>query len=125
MVDRQYINPGTPVAGPYTPAVIAGNLIFVSGQIPSPDSSGIQDQTTNVLEKIKFLLESCGSSVKDIVKTTVYLKNLEEFKEMNESYRFFFEKNNGKENFPARSTVLANPPLEGVKIEIEAIAVLK
>ncbi|MBN1800344.1 MAG: RidA family protein [Candidatus Lokiarchaeota archaeon] len=124
MVDRQYINPGTPVAGPYTPAVIAGDLIFVSGQIPSHDCLGIRDQTTSALEKIKFLLESCGSKVENIVKTTIYLKNLENFKDMNESYKYFFLQNGVSENFPARSTVQAIPPVISVDIEIEAIAVL-
>ncbi|MFX1397897.1 MAG: RidA family protein [Promethearchaeota archaeon] len=122
MVDLEFINPGTPVAGPYSPMVIAGNLIFVSGQVPAPDLDNVRDQTASALEKIKSLLKSCGSNVGNIVKTTVYLKDMEEFKEMNDAYKDFFKQNGIVENFPARSTIQASPPLLVAKLEIDAIA---
>ncbi len=124
MVNIEYINPGTPVAGPYTPAIKAGNLIFISGQIADKDVKEIGKQTKNILEKIKHILKVCNASINNLVKVSVYLTNIEDFQEMNEEYKAFFI-NNGMENkFPARTTVQARPPLLNINIEIDAIAVV-
>lgn len=124
MVNIEYLNPGTPVAGPYTPIIKAGNLIFISGQIPEQEIDGIREQTMNVLKKIKLLLESSGAGISNVVKVNVYLKNIENFKEMNDGYKEFFMNNGIKEKFPTRTTVQAQPPINGVDLEIDAIAVL-
>ncbi|MFX0071981.1 MAG: RidA family protein [Candidatus Hermodarchaeota archaeon] len=126
MVDIEYVNPGTPVAGPYTPAVKLGNLIFVSGQGPAAGTDNIEDQTRSELEKIKTIVESAGSSVSEIVKTTVFLKNVKDFDKMNQIYKQFFEENGASGKYPARSTVeVSNLPGPTMLIEIDAIAAIK
>jgi 2-iminobutanoate/2-iminopropanoate deaminase len=124
MVNVEYINPGIPVAGPYTPVIKAGNLIFISGQIADKDVKEIGKQTNNILEKIKHLLEVSNASIKNLVKITVYLANIEDFQKMNEGYKAFFINNNIKDKFPTRTTVQARPPLISIDIEIDAIAVI-
>ncbi len=125
MVDIEYINPGTPVAGPYTPATKVGNLIFVSGQGPAQGATDIKEQTLTELESIKKIVEAAGSKVSNIVKVTVFLKNIKDFGKMNRTYRKFFESNGVSEKFPARTTVeVANLPVQGMLIEIEAIAAI-
>ncbi|MFX1273796.1 MAG: RidA family protein [Promethearchaeota archaeon] len=124
MVNIEYFNPGPPAAGPYTPVIKVGNLIFISGQIPEQENDGIREQTKNVLKKIKVLLESSGASISNVVKVNIYLKNIEDFKEMNDGYKEFFMNNGIKEKFPARTTVQAQPPIDGVDLEIDAIAVV-
>lgn len=110
--------------GPYSQAIHIGNLIFTAGQIPmEPETgrvlaeSGIQEQTEQVLRNLQAVLEAGGSSLEQIVKTTVFLQNMDDFGAMNEVYARFFPANP-----PARSAVeVARLPL-GVRIEIEAIA---
>jgi 2-iminobutanoate/2-iminopropanoate deaminase len=126
MVNVEYIRPGTPVAGPYTPGVKAGNFLFVSGQGPAAGTSDIKDQTLTVLENIKKIVEAAGLKVSDIIKTTVFLKDIKDFGKMNRAYQKFFEDNGVKESFPARSTFqVANLPAPIMLIEIEAIAVIR
>lgn len=122
MVNIKHINPGTPVAGPYTPVIKAGNLIFISGQIADQEIKEIEKQTINVLEKIKYLLESCNATVKNIVKVNIFLANIEYFQEMNEGYKTFFLNNGIKNKFPTRTTVQAQPALKSFDIEIDVIA---
>jgi 2-iminobutanoate/2-iminopropanoate deaminase len=124
MVNFEIIDSGTPVAGPYNLGIKAGNLLFLSGQVTTPEARDIKEQTFAAFEKIKKVLETAGASVSNIVKVTVFLKNISDFKEMNEAYREFFEKNGVSEKFPARSTVEATCPLPNGLIEIDAIAVL-
>ncbi len=124
MVNIEHLNPGVPIAGPYTPVIKAGNLLFISGQIADQGIEEVREQTTNVLEKINFLLESCNVALKNLIKVNVYLTNIEDFQEMNEAYRAFFLKYGVKENFPTRTTIQAQPPIKGFCIEIDAIAVL-
>jgi 2-iminobutanoate/2-iminopropanoate deaminase len=125
MTDSQIINPGIPVAGPYSPGIKAGNLLFISGQGPAEGDLNIESQTTSTLEKIKKIVEIAGGNISDIVRTTVYLKNISEFKEMNQKYKTFFEQNGVTEKFPSRVTVeVSNLPLRTMLIEISAIAVL-
>lgn len=122
----EYIRPGTPVAGPYTPGVKTGNLLFVSGQGPAVGTDNIKDQTRTVLENVKTVVEAAGLKVANIVKTTVFLKDIKDFGKMNRTYKKFFEDNGVTENFPARTTVeVANLPAAGMLVEIEAIAIVK
>jgi 2-iminobutanoate/2-iminopropanoate deaminase len=108
--------------GPYSVAVNYGNLIFTSGQIPL-DKKGnvvgtnIKTQTRQTIENLKNILEENGSSIEQVIKTTVYLKDITEFTEMNEVYNEYFE-----DSAPARSTLEAARLPKDVKIEIDIIA---
>jgi len=124
MNNIEVIDTGTPKAGPYSLGIKAGNLVFLSGQVTDLVTKDLKEQTLTALEKIKKVLEAAGASVSNIVKTTVYLKNMSDFKEMNGAYKDFFLQNSVKEKFPARTTVEATCPLPNGLIEIDAIAVL-
>jgi 2-iminobutanoate/2-iminopropanoate deaminase len=108
--------------GPYSQAVRAGNMIFLSGQIPLNPSNGqlvegtIQHQTERVLENIKAVVESMGLTLEHVVKTTVFLKSLVDFPQMNEVYAKYFPANP-----PARSTVEVARLPRDVQVEIDAI----
>jgi len=111
--------------GPYSQAIQAGNLIFLSGQIPiDPEigelvKGGIRQQTTRVLENIKGIVESQGIKMENVIKTTVFLKDMGSFNQMNEVYATYFP------SFPpARSTVEVGRLPREVEIEIEAIALI-
>ena len=108
--------------GPYSQGVSFGDLIFTSGQIPvNPASSeipsGIKEQTKQVLSNISAVLEAAGSSMDKVLKTTVYIKDMNDFAAMNEVYSSFF-----KEPFPARTTVEVSRLPKDVFVEIEAVA---
>ncbi len=111
--------------GPYSQGIRAGALIFVSGQIPINPATGevidgdIRTQTRRVIENLKGILEAAGSSLEDIVKTTIFLTSMEDYGAVNEVYAEFF-----KGSRPARSTVEASRLPKGVRIEIEAIAIV-
>ena len=117
--------PGAPAPrGPYSPAVRAGDYIFVSGQIAVDPITNetklgdIQSETRQVLNNIKNILEGCGSSLADVVRCGVYLTNVGDFQPMNEIYSEFF----GSAK-PARTTIIvASLPLKEAKIEIDAVA---
>lgn len=116
---KQFI--GDPLPVPLTQAVQVGNMLFLSGQVPThPDGSipdGIAAQTELVLQKLGKVAELAGFTHADFVKTTVFLRNMSDFDGMNEVYRKFFPS-----NFPARSCVRAEVAI-AADIEIEAIAV--
>ena len=109
--------------GPYSQAVRFGKFLFISGQIPiNPDTNetvkgSIEDQTTQVISNIKAILESAGMDLGDVVKTTLFLKSLEDFDKVNNVYKMYF-----KDNPPARSTVEVSRLPKDADIEIEAIA---
>jgi 2-iminobutanoate/2-iminopropanoate deaminase len=109
--------------GPYSQAVRAGGFIFCSGQIPFDPATGefvpggIQEQTEQVLRNLMAVLEAAGSSLDRVVKTTVFLSDLNDFGAMNEIYGRFFS-----EACPARSTIEAGRLPRDARIEIEAIA---
>ena len=115
----------TRAIGPYSQAVRAGNIIFASGQIPIDPATGefvaggIVEQTDQVLRNLAAVLEAANSSLTQIVKTTVFLADMNDFTAMNEVYGRFFD-----ENPPARATVQAARLPRDAKVEIEAIAVL-
>jgi len=110
--------------GPYSQAVKANGFIFVSGQIPiDPDTCAIvkediAEQTIRVIKNIKNILESAGSGLEYVVKTTVYLRDLKKFDDMNRVYGGFFTS-----LFPARATVEVSNLPKGVDIEIDAVAI--
>lgn len=115
---------GAPAAiGPYSQAVVSGGLAFLSGQIPLDPATGqmveggIAVQTARVLENIRAVLEACGSSFDQVLKTTVYLQDLREFAAMNEVYARYFPTAP-----PARSTVEAARLPRDARIEIDLIA---
>jgi len=122
MVDIEEVKVKTPKAGSYSQAIKAGNFIFISGQVPSQDAKSIKEQTLSALKKIKDILEAAGSKVSKLVKVSVFLKNIDDFNEMNEMYKDFFNKNGVMDKYPARSTVEATSPLKEFLIEIDAIA---
>ena len=108
--------------GPYSQAVISGDFVFVSGQIPiDPKTSkvvdgGIEAQTVQVLENLKNILESINLTLDDVVKTSVFLSSFSDFQSFNQVYSKYFEKNP-----PARTTVQVGL-MVGVLLEIDAIA---
>ncbi|MGI5895067.1 MAG: RidA family protein [Candidatus Merdivicinus sp.] len=108
--------------GPYSQAVRAGNLIFVSGQLPiHPETGtmpdGIREQARQSLENLKAILEAAGCSMKDVVKTTVLLEDIGDFAAVNEVYAEYFP-----ENCPARACYAVDKLPKGAKVEIELIA---
>jgi 2-iminobutanoate/2-iminopropanoate deaminase len=110
--------------GPYSQAVKSGNMVFISGQVPINPVTGemladVKDQTRQVLENLKSILFAVGASLDNVVKTTVFLKNLDDFSAMNEIYLEYF-----LEQPPARSTVEVSRIPRGSLVEIEAIAIL-
>lgn len=110
--------------GPYSSALRAGQLLFVSGQVPFDPATGamvdgdIAAQTRRVLLNVGALLEAAGLSFRDVARTTVFLADMNDFGAMNDVYRTFFE-----EPFPARSTIQAARLPRDARIEIDAIAV--
>jgi 2-iminobutanoate/2-iminopropanoate deaminase len=116
--------PRAPAAlGPYSQAIRSGHLLFVSGQIPLDPAPGqvvegdAAAQTTRVLENLSAILDAAGSSVGQVLKATVYLKDLGDFAKMNEVYARFFG-----EVPPARSTVEVARLARSVLVEIDVIA---
>jgi 2-iminobutanoate/2-iminopropanoate deaminase len=112
-----------PPAGPYSQAVRAGDMIFVSGQLPLDPSGAIvglgdiKAQTRRVLDNIAAILRAAGSSLDQVVKTTVFLTSLDDFSGMNEIYASVFTS-----PYPARSTVEIGRLPGGMLLEIECIA---
>lgn len=111
--------------GPYVQAVDLGNMIITSGQIPVDPKTGtvsddVEQQTRQSLENVRAIIEAAGLQVTDIVKTTVFVKDLNDFSRVNAIYEAFFTAHNA--TFPARSCVEVARLPKDVKIEIEAIA---
>lgn len=117
--------PNAPAAiGPYSQAMVVGNLLFTSGQIPLRADGTLVDgdisvQTTQVLANLKAVIEAAGASLNKVVKTTVFLKNLDDFTAMNAVYAEAFGSHT-----PARSTVQVAKLPRDVLVEIEAIVSL-
>jgi 2-iminobutanoate/2-iminopropanoate deaminase len=116
--------PGAPKAiGPYSSALRAGAFLFISGQVPFDPKTGalvdgdIAAQTRQVLENIGALLEAGGLSHAHVVRTTVFLADMNDFAAMNDVYRTFFS-----EPYPARSTIQAARLPRDARVEIDAIA---
>ena len=111
--------------GPYSQAIKANGFVFVSGQIPIDPQTGefveggIAEQTARVLKNLTAVLEAAGSSLEQVVKTTVFLADMKEFSSMNEVYAGFFPSPP-----PARSTVAAAGLPRDARVEIEAVALI-
>ena len=110
--------------GPYNQAVKSGHVLYTSGQLPIDPATGafvpggIREQAIQVLENMKAVVESTGSTLDDVIKTTVFLADMADFPVVNEIYAEYFN----EDNAPARSTVqVAGLPM-GALVEIEAIA---
>lgn len=109
--------------GPYSQAVIANGFVFTSGQIPIDPATGqfvpggIAEQTQQVLKNLKAVLEAAGTDLQQVVKTTVYLADMQDFTAMNEVYATFF----GAEP-PSRSTVQAAGLPRDARVEIDVVA---
>ena len=115
---------GAPQAiGPYSQAVVAGGLVYASGPIPIDPATGqfveggVREQTAQVLRNLSRVLEAAGSSLGRVVKTTVFLADMDDFAAMNEVYAGFFA-----EEPPARSTVQAARLPRDARVEIDAVA---
>ena len=124
-IDKKIISTGkAPAAvGPYSQATTTGNLVFTAGQIPLDPRNGqlvmgdIEEQTHRVMQNLQALLQAAGSNLTSVMKTTVFMTNLNDFKRMNTVYTEYFPNEP-----PARSTVqVAALPL-GAQIEIECVA---
>jgi 2-iminobutanoate/2-iminopropanoate deaminase len=125
MVELEHINPGTPVAGPYTPGVKVGNLLFVSGQGPKQGTTDIKEQTYTVLENIKEIVEAAGGIVANIIHIKVYLRDMNDFGKMNRIYKKFFNDNGVTEKYPSRSTLeVSNLPVAAMLLELDAVALI-
>lgn len=109
--------------GPYSQAVEAGGLVFISGQLPVDPASGalaeadIAKQTTAVIKNIAAILKSQGLTLGHVLKTTVFMTDLSQFAKMNEVYGSFFSNNP-----PARATIEVKALPKGALVEIEAVA---
>ncbi|AEG58319.1 RidA family protein [Desulforamulus ruminis] len=112
--------------GPYSQAVKVGNLLFISGQIPIDPATGniveggVQDQTKQSIKNIQAICEAAGASLKDVVKTSVFVKDMNQFAKVNETYGEFF-----KEDAPARACVEVVRLPKDALVEIEAIVVVE
>lgn len=111
--------------GPYSQAVVAGGLVYTSGQIPINPATGLIDaqdiggQTVQAIENLKNVLEAAGSGLSKVIKTTVFIKDMKDFTEINEIYSNFFTA-----PYPARSCVEVARLPRNVLIEIEAAAII-
>jgi len=109
--------------GPYSQGVIVDGFLFVSGQGAMDPKSGrivgsdIESQTRQTLTNVKSIVEAGGMSMRDVVRVSVYLKNMKDFKQMNEVYKSFFN-----EAPPARTTVQVELPLPEMLVEIDVVA---
>ncbi len=128
MADRKRVHTdGAPAAiGPYSQAIVTGGFVYTAGQIGlDPETmevveGGVEAQARRVLQNLTAVLEAAGSSMNDVVKTTMYLADMADFVTVNEIYAGYFG-----EPFPARSAVQAAALPKGVLVEIDAIAVAR
>lgn len=110
--------------GPYSQAVSINNLLFISGQIPAnPEtgevvSGGISEETHQVMKNLKAILEEAGANFSSAVKTSIFLKNMDDFATVNEIYASYFESG----NYPARETVQVSKLPKDVNVEISMVA---
>lgn len=122
---RTIATPDAPAAiGPYSQAVVCGNLLFTSGQIPlKPDGQllqgGIKEQAEQVFKNLEAVLTAAGSSFGQVIKATVFLKDMNQFAELNEVYASYFG-----EHKPARSTVEVARLPRDVLVEIELVSAI-
>lgn len=122
MSNKVETNKAPKAIGPYSQAVVVGNLIFTSGQIPLNPQTGvlmgndIKEQTHRVCQNLKAVLEACGSSLENTVKTVCYLSDMTNFSEFNEVYAQYFTQK------PARSCVAVKELPKGALVEVDVVA---
>ena len=110
---------------PFNHVVKAGEFIFLTSQLSCDLKTGelyirdIAEQTRYALENVKFLLESCGSSMDSVLKAVIYMRDVGDFEQMDKVYRTFFKKGNE----PARVTIQSPSPIAGIDVEIEVTAI--
>ena len=117
-------NKAPEAVGPYSQAVVSNGFVFTAGQIPlrtdgTMVNGNIEEQTKQVLENIKAVLEGAGSSIDKVVKTTVFLIDLGDFEKMNEVYARTFTRK------PARSTVQVSALPKGASVEMDAVMIIR
>ena len=126
-MSKQHVNVdgAPPAVGPYSHAVVANGFVFVSGQVPlapdgtRPKGASLSDEARLALTNLKTVLEGAGSSLEHVVKTTVFIKDMDGFSEFNAVYGEFFG-----EAAPARSCVEAARLPKDFQVEVEAIALV-
>lgn len=123
MTKKISTNKAPAAIGPYSQALDTGNMLFISGQIPIDPATGVmadtvEEQAKQVLTNINSILAEAGLTMNDVVKTSVFLADLNDFAKVNEVYASFFA-----EPYPARSCVQVAAIPKGAKVEIETIAV--
>lgn len=116
--------PDLPTVGPYSPAIRAGDFLFISGQIPMDAAGklvpgGIEEQARRAMENLKRVLDAAGASLKDLVKVTIYLVDMGDFAVVNKVYGSYFDLDP-----PARACVAVKELPKGARVEIEAVAYL-
>jgi len=121
---KAIVPPGAQTVGPYSPAIRAGDFLFISGQIPVDGSGelvrgGIEEQARQCLENLRAVLAAAGASFTDLVKVTIYLTDMRDFPVVNRVYGSYFDLEP-----PARACVQVEALPKGARIEIEAIAYL-
>jgi len=119
-MEKVYTRKAPEAVGPYSQAIVSGNLVFTSGQLGIDENGklgdGIVSQTENALKNLTEVLLAAGTDLKNVVKTTCFLANIKDFTSFNEIYgKYFTEK-------PARSLIEASALPKGALVEIEAIA---
>lgn len=124
-MDKVQTDQAPQAIGPYSQGIRTGGFVFVSGQIPlTPGGErvegGVEEQTRQVLTNLKAILEAAGSSLEKVVKTTIFLTEMEDFQKVNEVYAQFFDGCR-----PARACVEVSRLPKDVSVEIEAIAVVE
>ncbi len=125
-LNRVHTDAAPAAIGPYSQAIVTGNLVFTAGQIALDPASmqivegGIAAQTERVMQNLKTILEEAGAGLDTVVKTTVFLADMAEFNAMNEVYARWFG-----DHKPARSTVQAAGLPRNVRVEIEVVALTK
>jgi 2-iminobutanoate/2-iminopropanoate deaminase len=124
MLERLQVAGAPKPQGPYSTAIRAGDFLFLSGQGPVDPASGVmqseatvQEQTRLVLKNLQTVLQGCGADLKDIVKCSVFLRDVNDFGAMNEAYAEVFG-----DHKPTRTTVGAGMVAEGMKVEIDCVA---
>jgi 2-iminobutanoate/2-iminopropanoate deaminase len=123
-MEKVYTKNAPEAIGPYSQAIKVGNMVFTSGQIAlTPEGEfldkDIKTQTKQVCENLKAVLEAAGAKIENVVKTTIFLSNINDFAAVNEVYGEYFS------HKPARSTVAVKELPKGAKVEIECIAIVK
>ena len=113
-----------PAIGPYNQGIVAGGFLYTSGQLPINPVTGlvpssIEEQTVQVLDNLKAIIEEAGSSIERVVKCTVYLQNFSDFEVMNNIYATYFPTNS-----PARATVEVSKMAKNALVEIDAVAIV-